>query len=172
MLKRFFRHPLGVYSAVLVAAGAICLAWPVSAPCGEDVIAPPRTSTAVAEESSGPGEDKYPLVVPPAGNLLHMLRRNAAYKPGDRYRTQTDRQEHGYRMPGITTHDPCPSCDRPIPTRSEFRTDLKERPADAAQILRRCDVPVRSLSPIRQLPTATRQLKVDTRQRAADTWPR
>lgn len=61
-------------------------------------------------------------------------------------------------------------CDRPIPSKQEFLRMLKERPADAGQILRRCNVPIKSISPIRQLPVGMRQLPVDTRQRPVDTW--
>lgn len=61
-------------------------------------------------------------------------------------------------------------CDRPLPTKREFLLMLKERPGDAHQILERCRVPVRSISPIRQLPVNNRQLPVDTRQRPVGTW--
>ncbi len=66
--------------------------------------------------------------------------------------------------------NPGPRCGRPIPTKRELLRMLKDKPADAHQILRRCNVPIRSISPIRQLPVGVRQLPVDTRQRSVDTW--
>jgi len=68
-----------------------------------------------------------------------------------------------YLRPGL-------HCGRPLPTKQEFLRMLKDRPADAFQILHRCNVPIISISPIRQLPVGRRQLPVDTRQRPVGTW--
>ncbi len=63
-------------------------------------------------------------------------------------------------------------CDRPTPTKTEFQRLLKTDPLAARQIMERCKINVRSISPLRQLPSGSRQLPVDTRQRTTGTWGR
>lgn len=122
--------------------------------------------------------------VPDADKLLEFLKKRRA---GDIRRCLRERRERrrlplkpvrkAFGLPKAPLGDPSflerrsrSRFDRPTPTKKEFLLMLKTRPADARQILRRSNVPVKRISPIRQLPVGNRQLPVDTRQRPVGTW--
>lgn len=118
---------------------------------------------------------RYPMVIPPASQLRSLLRsqraqRSAAGKLEEP--TQAAEQEKVIPPLGLLPALSQPRCDRSIPTRRELLRMLKRNPADANQILRMCDIDVRSISPIRQLPVGSRQLPEDKRQRPVGTWGR
>ncbi|MDQ7785727.1 MAG: hypothetical protein RDU20_22795 [Desulfomonilaceae bacterium] len=98
---------------------------------------------------------------------LRTLRGPTPVKPTDAAATKPEIRpgDIDRLFPGPGVH-----CGRPIPGRQEFLRMLKDRPSDAHQILRQCNIPVRSISPIRQLPVGRRQLPIDTRQRPVGTW--
>lgn len=128
------------------------------------------SDSAVAREKK-----RYPIVIPPASQLRSLLRaqraqRSAAGKLQEP--TQAVEQEKVLPPLGLLPFFSQPRCDRSIPTRREFLRMLKRNPADANQILRMCDIDVRSISPIRQLPVGSRQLPEDKRQRPVGTWGR
>ncbi|MBI5249040.1 MAG: hypothetical protein HY912_06055 [Desulfomonile tiedjei] len=118
---------------------------------------------------------QYPIEAPPASEILPRLKKLAKTRPHaesdgsdvESQKVQILRQLMG-RGPQIAL--PESQCFRSIPTRDEFLRMVRKHPADANQILRRCNIDVRSISPIPQLPVGLRQLPEDTRQRPVGTW--
>ncbi len=118
---------------------------------------------------------RYPIVIPPASQLRSLLRAQKAQRSAAGKReepTEAAEQEKVIPPLGLLPVLSQPRCDRSIPTRRELLKMLKRNPADANQILRMCDMDVRSISPIRQLPVGSRQLPEDKRQRPVGTWGR
>lgn len=140
----------------------------------EDLIAGnravPRSIVYAAQSPTG----KYPIVIPTPAELRKMLKARKPV-PG-----KAVKKPEGSGLPkDIPVGDLSrirpfghERCDRGIPTRGEFLRMLKSRPADARQIMERCNVDVSSISPIRQLPVQVRQLPQDTRQRPVGTLGR
>jgi hypothetical protein len=169
------------FSVVLSAAPAMSML-----PTAEDFPRDVSTDPSDCDRILGRIDLNRPLVtqVPDADKLLEFLRNRRA---GDIRRCLRERREgrrwprkaitESLRLPKTPRGDPdLPELgartrfDRPTPTKREFLLMLKTRPADAHQMLRRSNVPVGRISPIRQLPVGNRQLPVDTRQRAVGTW--
>ena len=167
---------------------AISVLWLSSAkamlPTADDFAAPPAREPVDCDRILESVDARRPLVtqIPDADQLLKFLRSRRASdvrrclqerRRRLRLEVQDVRPIDGTTPLGnvnLSTPFPGPPCDRPLPTKREFLMMLKQRPADAHQILKRCPVPIRSISPIRQLPVGNRQLPVDTRQRPVGTW--
>lgn len=119
-----------------------------------------------------PALKKYPLEVPPASEVLPRLRKLTDSRPQVREKrteTRSPRVRILRQLAGKGTL-PAPQCFRAAPTRDEFLNMVRDNPADANQILQRCNIDVRSISPLPQLPGGSRQLPEDTRQRPVGTW--
>lgn len=117
---------------------------------------------------------QYPIKIPPASQVRALLRQQETSEDASERAEERQVKARGPVQIRFVSpiHPAGQSCDRAIPTRQEFLSILKNRPADANQIVRRCPVNLRNISPLRQLPVATRQLPEDTRQRPVGTWGR
>jgi len=117
---------------------------------------------------------KLPVVIPPAEEVLERLR-TLRQERGSRPEAKAEpektppQQILDLRIPADLRP---PGCGRAIPTKQEFLNMLRTNPADANQILRKCNIDVRSISPLPQLPVSNRQLPEDRRQRPVGTWGR
>jgi len=133
-----------------------------------------RDMTPSSSERIAP-EQKYPIEIPPASEVLPRLRKMTDSKPPIQEKKveespqakmlrQLMSQGGGYAVLNG------PQCFRSVPTREEFLDMVKNNPADANQILQQCNVDLRDISPLPQLPSGTRQLPEDTRQRPVQSW--
>lgn len=158
--------------AILVFANVASAKGPIP----DDAHPAPAASAIGSGDVSRKSTPKFPvaLKVPRATELRRYLREQYARTAKDLADTRTTDSEraNGDLRPRLGIGPPCPGCDRSIPTRSEFQGMLRDAPADARQILDRCKIDVGNISPLPQLPSGTRQLPVDHRQRAVGTWPR
>lgn len=143
-------------------------------PSNEDFVEGPRSGPGILPVARPGNASKYPIVIPTTAELRKILKNR---KPLQRDVSRDEPKKRGVR--GIPLGDLSavqalgqPRCNRAIPTRSEFLQMLRDRPADARQIMERCKIDVSSISPIRQLPVQVRQLPEDTRQRPVGTWTR
>lgn len=175
---------------VMRAIVSMCIAALVTA------IFPPAASTAATKSSAKRGEyqsaqvperdlgsttpreiekPRYPIVIPPASEIRFLLRKQRARKSsGARQENQAKPVVPSVMLPplGSTVRLGGDRCNRAIPTRQEFLNMLRANPADANQIMQRCAINLRSISPLPQLPVGRRQLPEDTRQRPVGTWGR
>lgn len=140
----------------------------------EDLVGGARGVPSNAGETVRNRASRYPIVIPTTAELRKMLRNR---KPVRRKATPERRvimPARAVPLGNLSRSDLVgpPRCNRAVPTRAEFLRMLRERPADARQIMERCKIDVSTLSPIRQLPVGGRQLPVDTRQRPVGTWRR
>ena len=160
---------------LVTCAGAAAVAHggnPVKAP--EEKSGVPSPGKPHSPPDVEPEKPRYPIHIPPASEIRSLLRNQnpqkaVVIKPGS---GQAAVPERGPAVSGKTAHRGGQNCDRAIPTRREFLNMLKSNPADARHILQRCQINVRTISPVRQLPVGNRQLPEDTRQRAVGTWGR
>ena len=119
-------------------------------------------------------ERKFPIEAPPASEVLPRLRKMTDSRP----RVQEKKIEESPQVKmlrqltgrGAFVALAEPQCFRAIPTRDEFLDMVRNNPADANQILQRCNVDLTGASPLPQLPVGFRQLPEDTRQRPVQTW--
>lgn len=132
----------------------------------------PYRAPVAASADQTPALKKYPLEVPPASEVLPRLRKLTDSRPAVRAkRTETKSpQVRILRQLAGRGALPAPKCFRAVPTRDEFLNMVRDNPADANQILQRCNIDLRSISPLPQLPVGSRQLPEDTRQRPVGTW--
>jgi hypothetical protein len=158
--------------AVVIFANAASAKGPIR----DDAHRAPAASTIDSGDVSGKSTPKFPVArkVPRASELRRYLREQRAKTAKELTDTRStdSEQVNGDFRPRLGIGPPCPGCDRSIPTRPEFQGMLRDAPADARQILERCKIDVGNISPLPQLPSGTRQLPVDHRQRAVGTWPR
>lgn len=163
--------PIRTVSAVILVLVFFC-----AMECrASDVTVQTRVPPQVSSDISALGL-KYPLQIPPAEDLLSRLRSLRKFS------VRTDRRRPNAESPEVSVIRQVigqraliapgePKCFRSIPTRDEFLDMVRNNPADANQILQRCNIDVRGISPLPQLPVGTRQLPEDTRQRPVGTWP-
>lgn len=163
-----------VWLAVISMASVIASTAHGYSATGEDLVEGYRPSSGPSVNVARSPVDKYPIVIPSAAELRKMLKNR---KPQPKKAAQE--QDNSGLPKNVPLGDLSQirpvgreGCDRAIPTREEFRRMLKRRPADARQIMTRCDIDTSTLSPIRQLPVGVRQLPEDTRQRPVGTWGR
>jgi hypothetical protein len=160
-----------------LAALLLIICVPVVCDCSAEEPSEPAKTVAVEVKSPGVQADVSPARtrhIPKASELVDFLRKQRVQDVGGRYRQQMSGPKV---VPAVARRKPIVyrslrRCDRPTPTKTEFQRLLKTDPVAARQILERCKINVRSISPLRQLPAGTRQLPVDTRQRATGTWGR
>ena len=160
-----------------LAALLLIICVPVVCHCSAEEPSKPAKTRAVKAESRPAHADinsSRKGHIPKASELLDFRRKQRVQDVRGRYRQQIS----GPRVvPAVARRKPIMyrsprRCNRPTPTKTEFQRLLKTDPVAARQILERCKINVRSISPLRQLPSGTRQLPVDTRQRATGTWGR
>ncbi len=119
-------------------------------------------------------ERKFPIEAPPASEVLPRLRKmtDSRSPVQEKKTTESPQVKMLRRLTGQGAYVALaePQCFRAIPTRDEFLNMVKNNPADANQILQRCNVDLTGSSPLPQLPVGSRQLPEDTRQRPVQTW--
>jgi hypothetical protein len=134
-----------------------------------------QTHQQATDRSSVNRAAKYPIKVLPASEVLsHYKEAIRAMPPAPPKEPETETPEQRLLRQlvgtGAAIELPRPQCFRAIPTRDEFLNMVRENSADASQLIQRCRLDLRSISPLPQLPVGNRQLPVDTRQRAVGTW--
>jgi hypothetical protein len=151
--------------ALIQILGAECRAdREVDQTLHREPVATPRDQT--------PALKKYPLEVPPASEVLPRLRKLTDSRPPvleKSTETRSQRVRILRQLPGRGALSE-PQCFRAAPARQEFLDMVRDNPADANQILQKCNIDLRSISPLPQLPVGSRQLPEDTRQRPVGTW--
>jgi hypothetical protein len=118
---------------------------------------------------------KYPIEVPVASELMPRFRELMKARPhvqAKEAESETPQQQLLRRLiaNGMPVALPREQCFRSIPTRNEFLRMVRKNPADANQLRRRCNLDLRGISPLPQLPVGNRQLPVDKRLRPVGTW--
>ncbi len=166
---------IGCSMILTISVGLFLVASaPGFAESDEDFIEGPRRGPGILPVTRLGKTSKYPIVIPSTAELREILKNR---KPVQRDAARDNRKN------GVVKGTPLGDlsavqavgrkrCNRAIPTRAEFLRMLRDRPADARQIMERCKIDVSSISPIRQLPVQVRQLPEDTRQRPVGTWTR
>lgn len=128
-----------------------------------------QTPPAVSET-----QPRFPIQVPPASEVLPLLRKMSHARPSPEKKAEEETPQvrllRELTKTGGFVGLSQPQCFRSIPTRDEFLHMVRKHPADANQILQRCNLDVSGISPLRQLPSGVRQLPEDTRQRPVGTW--
>jgi hypothetical protein len=119
-------------------------------------------------------ERRFPIEAPPASEVLPRLRKMTDSRPPvqEKKTSESPQLKMLRRLTGRGAYValPEPQCFRAAPTRDEFLNMVTNNPADANQILQRCNVDLTGTSPLPQLPVGFRQLPEDTRQRPVQTW--
>ena len=118
---------------------------------------------------------RYPMTIPPASEIRFLLRKQRALRGSEvRQESQASPTVPYVVLPplGRAVGLGGNRCNRAIPTRREFLNMLRANPSDANQIMQRCAINLRNISPLPQLPVGRRQLPEDTRQRPVGTWGR
>jgi hypothetical protein len=120
-------------------------------------------------------ERKYPIEAPPASEVLPRLRKLTESRPPVQEKKNEETPQvkmlrlltgQGGANVGVSE----PQCFRSVPTQGEFLDMVRNSPADANQIMQKCYVETRNMSPLPQLPVGTRQLPEDTRQRPVQSF--
>lgn len=166
--------------AIIILAMVAMAATDQRCPAAEDLdpaVSPPTEQSDVDELPAlkdVPSRRQFPVAIPPAEEVLKALKeRSKKRHPGAEAKAQPEPTQYDklMKMRGPLEIPPA-RCRRATPTKQEFLNLLRTNPADANQILRQCNIDVRSISPLPQLPVGRRQLPEDTRQRPVGTWGR
>jgi hypothetical protein len=156
---------------MLMSQGAFCVESGADQATGQA----PQQAAATSSINRTDIASKYPIEIPPASELLsHFKEAMRARPPAPARETEseTPQQQLLRRLiaNGMPIALPREQCFRAIPTRDEFLRMVRKNPADANQLLQRCNLDLRGISPLPQLPVGRRQLPVDTRQRPVASW--